>query len=691
MNAPLQAQEWRRSNAEWLRLALRRLRLQLHRHALRCAPNEQRAADWIVASDDSEVAQRSAPGALDELIEVLSGELAQQEHAMLEHHQQPPALAGLTERLGLSDLERELLLLAAAPALDGAFALAFAQLHGDLQRPCATLQLALSLHVADPCDRLLGADCLLPGRALRALGLIEVDDALEPLLLRRLVVDERLVDYLRGVNRCDHRLTSLLGPLPAGLASPSGNAAGEQVAAAVAAAEDCWSTINLIGQLERGAADVVQLACRELHLWPRLLDLGRYAAQPHAERAQLLTLLGREAVLANTALVVDGSGALGQAEQVAAVDELLACLSANLFLISPERWSGSRDAVVLRVPAPTRQEQRQLWAAALNGHGAAMAGEVDAIVQQFNFGSTAICEVATRAGREGDADALWSACREQTGTALEGLAQRLIPSFGWNDLVVREGVRTQLLSLSTQVEQRGRVYESWGFGAQLTRGRGITAMFAGPSGTGKTMAAEILAQHLRLDLYRIDLAGVVSKFVGETEQNLRRVFDAADRSGAILLFDEADALFGTRTEVRDSHDRYANLEINYLLQRMEDYTGLAILATNRRSALDSAFLRRLRFVIDFPFPEIGDRLRIWEKAFPQQAPTEGLDLSSLARLDLSGGNIRSAAINAAFLAAAAGSPIDMNMVMRAAAREYTKLSKPIVAAEFGPYTAVVQP
>jgi hypothetical protein len=691
VNTPLQALEWRPENAKWLRLALRRLRLQLHRHALRCAPNEQRAADWIVASDDAEVAQRTAPGALDEGIEALSVELSQQEYLMLEHHQRPPALAGLAERLGLDELESELLLLAAAPALDGAFALAFAQLHGDLNRPFATLHLALSLHVADPSDRLLAADCLLPGRALRALGLIEVDDAREPLLLRRLAVDERLADYLRGVNRCESRLACLLAPLPAGLPSPSANAAGERVSAAVTAAEERWSTINLIGQLERGAADVVQLACQELQLWPRLLDLGRYAAQPPAERAELLSLLGREAVLANMALVVDGARAPGQADQVAAVDELLASLSATLFLISHERWPGSRDAVTLRVPAPTRQEQRQLWAAALNGHGLEMADQVDAIVQQFNFGSPAIHEVVTRAGREGDADALWSACREQTGTALEGLAQRLTPCFKWDDLVVSAGVRKQLLSLATQVEQRGRVYESWGFGAQLTRGRGITAMFAGQSGTGKTMAAEILAKQLRLDLYRIDLAGVVSKYVGETEQNLRRVFDAADCSGAILLFDEADALFGKRTEVRDSHDRYANLEINYLLQRMEDYAGLAILATNRRSALDAAFLRRLRFVIDFPFPETGDRLRIWEKVFPPQAPTEGLEWSSLARLDLSGGNIRSVAINAAFLAAAEGSPITMKTVMRAAAREYAKLAKPIGAAEFGPYHAVVQP
>jgi SpoVK/Ycf46/Vps4 family AAA+-type ATPase len=320
-------------------------------------------------------------------------------------------------------------------------------------------------------------------------------------------------------------------------------------------------------------------------------------------------------------------------------------------------------------------------------------GEIDAITQQFDFGTDAIADVVSRAaqlGGEITGRALWTTCREQTGTALDDLARRIVPSYGWDDIVVSDDVRAQLRELAAQVQQRSRVYETWGFGAQLGRGRGITALFSGPSGTGKTMAAEILAGALELDLYRIDLAGVVSKFIGETEKNLRRVFDAAERSGAILFFDEADALFGTRTEVRDSHDRYANLEINYLLQRMEDYSGLAILATNRRSALDTAFLRRLRFVIDFPFPAADDRRRIWERVFPAQADVDGLELAMLSNLDLSGGNIRSIAVNAAFLAAAEGVPIGMSHVVRAAAREYVKLSKPIGVAEFGAYYAMAR-
>jgi len=342
---------------------------------------------------------------------------------------------------------------------------------------------------------------------------------------------------------------------------------------------------------------------------------------------------------------------------------------------------------------PSRLEQRTLWRTALQPHASSVNGEIDAITQQFDFGSDAIADVVSRVARGGSeisARALWAACREQTGAALDDLARRIPPSYGWDDIVVSDDVRAQLRELAAQVQQRSRVYESWGFGAQLGRGRGITALFAGPSGTGKTMAAEILAATLELDLYRIDLAGVVSKYIGETEKNLRRVFDAAERSGAILFFDEADALFGNRTEVRDSHDRYANLEINYLLQRMEDYSGLAILATNRRTALDTAFLRRLRFVIDFPFPAADDRRRIWERVFPAQAEVDGLEMALLSNLDLSGGNIRSIAVNAAFLAAAEQVPIGMPHVVRAAAREYVKLQKPIGVAEFGPYYAMAR-
>jgi SpoVK/Ycf46/Vps4 family AAA+-type ATPase len=239
-----------------------------------------------------------------------------------------------------------------------------------------------------------------------------------------------------------------------------------------------------------------------------------------------------------------------------------------------------------------------------------------------------------------------------------------------------------LRHIAEQVAHRTTVYEKWGFGEKMSRGLGISALFSGDSGTGKTMAAEVIANDLRLNLYRIDLSAVVSKYIGETEKNLRRMFDAAENGGAILFFDEADALFGKRSEVKDSHDRYANIEINYLLQRMEGYRGLAILATNMKSALDTAFLRRLRFIVRFQFPGPAERKAIWQRVFPPDMPKKALDYDRLARLNVTGGHIHNIAINAAFLAARAGSPVTMALVLDAARAEFRKIERPINEADF---------
>ena len=282
-----------------------------------------------------------------------------------------------------------------------------------------------------------------------------------------------------------------------------------------------------------------------------------------------------------------------------------------------------------------------------------------------------------------DALKLWDACRKQARPRLENLAQRIEVAAEWEDLVLPEPQRETLREISAHVRNRATVYESWGFGLKGSRGLGISALFAGASGTGKTMAAEVLADELRLDLYRIDLSAVVSKYIGETEKNLRRVFDAAEESGAVLLFDEADALFGKRSEVKDSHDRYANIEVSYLLQRMESYRGLAILTTNLKSALDTAFLRRIRFVVQFPFPDAMQRAEIWRRIFPAKTPTHGLDVHKLSRLNVAGGHIRNIAMNAAFLAADASESVRMSHLLRAARSEYTKLEKPLTESEIG--------
>ncbi len=354
--------------------------------------------------------------------------------------------------------------------------------------------------------------------------------------------------------------------------------------------------------------------------------------------------------------------------------------------------------IAVQVARPDAPTQVELWQRALGESAASINGHVEAIAEQFDFGPDSIARATVLAEsyaalRSSDdhcirGEDLWQACRQQAGPQLEQLAQKVVPCYDWDDIVVPPEVLRQLREITEQVAHRPAVYQGWGFGKKLSRGRGISALFSGASGVGKTMAAEVMAQHLKLDLYRIDLAGVVSKYIGETEKNLRRVFDAAERSGAILFFDEADALFGKRSEVKDSHDRYANIEVNYLLQRMEDYRGLAILATNMKSFLDSAFMRRLRFIVDFPYPDSAQRMEIWRRVFPPAAEVRELDFQVLSRLEIPGGNIRNIAVNAAFLAVSEGAAIGMDHVMKAARREYTKIDRLIMDAEFGRYSEV---
>jgi SpoVK/Ycf46/Vps4 family AAA+-type ATPase len=277
---------------------------------------------------------------------------------------------------------------------------------------------------------------------------------------------------------------------------------------------------------------------------------------------------------------------------------------------------------------------------------------------------------------------LWHGALARTRPALDQLAQRIEPKASWDDLKLPGTEKSLLRQIADQVAQRSTVYDDWGFRERMNRGLSISALFAGESGTGKTMAAEVIASELGLSLYRIDLSAVVSKYIGETEKNLRKLFDAAEEGGSILFFDEADALFGRRSEVKDSHDRYANIEVNYLLQRLESFRGLAILATNMKSALDTAFLRRIRFVVNFPFPGTAERRAIWASVFPAKAAAAALDIERLARLALTGGSIQGIALNAAFMAAASGVQITMPLVLDAARAEFRKLDKPINEADF---------
>jgi len=375
---------------------------------------------------------------------------------------------------------------------------------------------------------------------------------------------------------------------------------------------------------------------------------------------------------------------VGSAPVSAAASHLVERLRGIVFLATREAVRLTRPFVRLDANKPGPVEQKQLWHNSLGEASQSLNGTLDDLSEQFRLSARLITSTGYVLSAEGGAlaaDELWDACRSLARPKLEDMAQRIVPHAAWDDLILPDPQKKLMRQLAAQVRHRMKVYETWGFAEKGRRGLGVSALFTGGSGTGKTMAAEVLARELRLDLYRIDLSAVVSKYIGETEKNLRQVFDGAEEGGVLLLFDEADALFGRRSEVRDSHDRYANIEIGYLLQRMEAYQGLAILTTNLKSSMDTAFQRRLRFTINFPFPDAVQREAIWRNVFPASTPTQGIDPKKLAQLNVTGGNIRNIALNAAFLAAEAGTPVGMANLVEAAKLEAQKIERPLSDAE----------
>jgi SpoVK/Ycf46/Vps4 family AAA+-type ATPase len=345
---------------------------------------------------------------------------------------------------------------------------------------------------------------------------------------------------------------------------------------------------------------------------------------------------------------------------------------------------------MVELAAPGPAGRLQLWQNQLNGRVPHV--ELTELAERYRFGEEAVrAAVAAARGRStwrGDqqftASDLRDAARAIAAPPLEGLAHLIEPRYGWADIVLTADGLAQLDELCARARHQMQVLDEWGYARKHVRRAGLTALFAGPPGTGKTMAAEIIAGALGLDLYRIDLSAVVSKYIGETEKNLERIFGAADQGDSVLLFDEADALFGKRSEVREAHDRYANVEVAYLLQRLERYEGVAILTTNLRGNVDEAFLRRLDCVLEFPLPEEPERLAIWRQSIPSQAPMdEDVDFAFLARkFKLAGGHIRNIALTAGFLAATERSPIEMRHLVRATRREYQKLGKLVTPGDF---------
>jgi hypothetical protein len=590
----------------------------------------------------------------------------------------PPAIETLSATFGLTGFERKLLLMCVGAELDSRFRSLLAAAAEDRRHSLPTFSLALAAFA----DAHWSA--LSPARPLRHWRLVEIlpGDALTSSPLR---IDEHILHLLTGIYSIDERLRTLTDPVALeNRLSASQQSVVEGVAGVWSRTDTgtVWPCVQLSGCETGSKRAVAAAACQMLGLGLRRMATSAVPRVPN-DLDSLERIWEREAALDRLVLLLECDELdLSDAAGEAAVKRFVETLRCPLLLsVGERRLPVERPQVWFDVPKLPAADQVAIWREALRSDGIALNGAVETLVSHFRLSPAVIRAVSAQAEQKSLPSSLWNLCRAHSRPRLEGLAQRLEPTACWDDVILPERQRGLLAQIALQVRHRSLVYEGWGFAAQGTRGLGISALFAGPSGTGKTMAGEVLANELNLDVYRIDLSQVVSKYIGETEKNLRRVFDAADEGAAILLFDEADALFGKRSEVKDSHDRYANIEVGYLLQRMESYRGLAILTTNRREALDQAFLRRIRFVVEFPFPDASQRAEIWRRIFPPQTPTAGLSIERLARLNAAGGHIRNIALGAAFLAAGAGEPVRMAHLLLAARNEFAKLERPLADSE----------
>jgi len=581
----------------------------------------------------------------------LKAKLRNEASAPLPDRASPSPLDDLSERLGLSSFARATLLLACAPDLDSEVAQSLAA--RDPRHPWPTLALAFDLFGQDDVA------ALAPDAPLRMLGLLQLGDE-GALSLRPLYADERVVFALQGIDTLDRWLAAWLLPVPGqASAKPAASQIAHELARALADEND--PLVVLAGASAEERYVHVLDAAALLHaqaLRFAVPDMTQHEPDP----LEFMRRWRREAVLAPRILLMEGDE--WPARWLRALEQIGTCVVAA---DTPPALGTRRSSTLLRLPGDDLATRFARWRAS---HPQLAEDAAWRLAAEYRHAPERLSmPVADEAHAH-------QACRALTHAGMAGLGERIETQVGWDDLVLPHEQTTQLHDLAAHAAARVIVGEAWGFARRAGRGNGIAALFSGPPGTGKTLAARIVAQAIGQDLYRVDLSRLVSKYIGETEKNLARVFDAADAGGAVLLFDEADALFGKRSEVKDSHDRYANLEIAYLLQRVEAFNGLAILTSNLDQALDAAFLRRLGFVVRFPFPTEAARRDIWARVFPAATPVEHYDPARLARMPLAGGHIASIAWSAACRAASAGEAVKLEHLAAAARAECLKLEKP---------------
>lgn len=594
----------------------------------------------------------------------------------------------LAGRLGLTELDVRILLIALAPDLDRTFEPLYGYLNDDVSRRRATTGLALDL-CGLPAHRAEARARFHPSAPLPALGLIVVEEPERPFLSRSLRIPDRLIAHLLGDETLDAALTGHVHRLRAPVrGEPYDEVFVRRLADRLAAAP---LTVYL---REHRAGD--GLACASGALRAASGQEALHFAPGDTTTQEPIAELLREARLRDCAIVVsplpEDPAPLMRALTVADVSVLFT--DARPY---DPHWCDHRDPLVLDAPR-LRSGAVDAWTVALGTDGdgdgessadaapepeAAFGFDLAPVVAPYRLGGDRILRAARAARRLAafDGTALTAthlrlAARQQSASGLERHARRIRPDVGWEDLVLPDKPLVQLHELALRARHRDQVLGDWRLSAGGGRGRGVLGLFAGDSGTGKTLSAEVVAAELGLDLYVVQLSSIVDKYVGETEKNLERIFTEADRTDAVLLFDEADSVFGKRSEVKDSHDRYANMESSYLLQRLESFDGIALLTTNLRANIDEAFTRRLDLVIDFPFPDAGQRLALWQHALTHVPCAEDTDPRAVARdFELAGGSIRSAVVTAAYGAAGRGAPVDTADLLEGARREYRKAGR----------------
>lgn len=665
---------WLEQNKRFVTLELKRLHVLLELRSLR--------------SSEPEHAQIPA-------LERRSSEIGAAQSSLLSEMFTPPALLRLAAVFTLSDFECEVLMLCAGIELDAALAHTVAELQERRREGGVTWSLALRL-LSHP-----NWSATLRDGPLQRFGLLICADVTGGVVDRKLRLDERVLNFLLGIDGSDPRLEAIASPWrgPALLAHDQ-QALVPAIAAAIRGAlADPPPCIVLNGK---------HLPTLHALAASAILHAGGTPWILHPERAMLgeasetwQHIFAREWLLRGLSLIVDaetleGPNAAWTRSLIERHSGVVIAVGAAVTLPSV------RSQFRVSVPSSTRSDQRSLWLRALQladmQYPDAERFERASVLcaEQFVFEGTQVLDALRRGAGEleldGDcASSLWASALATCRQSFDDLAQRVEVKATLSSLTLEPHVADTLRAIVAHSKHGATVLGRWGFEVRYGRGLGISALFSGPSGTGKSSAAEVIAGELGLELYRIDLAGMVSKWIGETEKNLRKVFDAAESGGAVLLFDEADALFARRTAVANSHDRYANLEVSYLLQRIEAFQGVTILTTNLADNIDPAFMRRLRFAARFAFPDKAARAAIWRQVFPTAAPLHELDYSRLAQLRISGASIRAIALAAAFWAAERGQPVTMRALYAATRMEYRKLDQPVTKEELTGWPADSDP